>query len=510
MFYFNPQHLTVVAPELFILVNLLFSVLYFAAYAGRHMHSSLFMTMYYYLGLYLIGAFVLTLLTVNQFPQPSILLGGYIIHDYLSIYAKLTVFILTLLVGLISRPYFKVYPFKAFEYIVIAGLSIIGCTLLVSSFDLMGFFLTMELISFCLYTLAASRFNSVYAAESAIKYFVQGSFASGVFVFGLAMFFSMTGTTSYYFGQAIINNSYAIVHTYIFDFMYFFISMLLMLTLPLFKIAAAPFHYWIADVYEGSPLPVTAFFSVVVKFVMTIALVRLVGTLFKFWMCYFRDVLIFYALLSIVIGTFAACAEQRIKRVLAYSSINHSGYLLLGLVPAHYGALGSVIEYSFVYALTNLVVFAFLMLCVVESKTLFDRQMIFVSDLSLLSHNNYFYNICFSIALLSLAGLPPFAGFFIKFNVLYNFWLLDHTMLITFIVLYSVFSVYYYVRFIKCIFFSTNLKEVELVVRDKLNYFIIFCITVFTIVYPFIQIFISTICYKLGISATADALPRIK
>jgi NADH-quinone oxidoreductase subunit N len=510
VFVYDYGDLICLAPELFILFNLLAAVVYFAAYAGRNMHGSFFMAMYYYLGLYVLVAFFLSLQTTKLwYGQPLPILGAYLIHDELAIYAKATIYFLTFICGIISRPYFKVYPFKAFEYVVIAGLSIIGSTLLVSSFDLTGFFLAMELTSFCLYTLAASRFNSVYAVEAAIKYYVQGSFASGIFVFGLAMFFSMTGTTNYYAGQAIIMYSYMHFYHYIFDFMYLFSSMLLMLTLPLFKIAAAPFHYWIADVYEGSPLPVTAFFSIVIKFVMTISLVRIVGTLFKFWMCFFRDVLIFYALLSILIGTFAACAEQRIKRILAYSSITHSGYLIIGLIPAYFESFGAVIEYAFIYAITNLLIFAFLMACVIEAKTPQDRQIIFVSDLGLISNKSFFYGVCFSVAMLSLSGLPPFAGFFVKFNILYNFWSFGYCKITAFIIMYSVISTYYYLRFIKCLFFSNNVKQIHLILMDKTNKLIMFLITSFISAYPIIEFIINAFCLQLGASATAYFLPRL-
>jgi NADH-quinone oxidoreductase subunit N len=258
-FYFEFDHLIYIAPEVFIILSLLFAVIYFSAYAGRHMSNSYFMTAYYFLGLCIIIAFFLTIILAYFLPQPTIILGGYVVYDSLTLYTKLVVFVLTNFTGLISRPYLKVFPFKAFEYVIVTGKAIASSSALLASFDLAGFFVTMELVSFCLYALAAARFKSPYAVEAALKYLVQGAFISGIFAFGLALLLLLTGTPNYLHVKEILIDSYAIIHNQMFDFVYFYITMLCLLSLPLFKIAAAPFHYWIADVYEGSPLPVTAF-----------------------------------------------------------------------------------------------------------------------------------------------------------------------------------------------------------------------------------------------------------
>lgn len=496
-------------PEIYLLANIVFCLIYLSFYAGRSLHFAYFKVAFVFMQLSVFLCFLLHILNTYFWPASTlqVYLGGYLINDPFSFFFKIFISFLALLCSFISYSYYESQNVRTYEYTLLLAFSLMSSMLLISSYDLISFYLTMELISFCLYTLAASRFNSVYSVEAGIKYFVHGCCVSGIYVFGVALFFLMTGTTNYYNLHLHLNNffvdlvevtSFADVN--ILELIFLAVATSSTLILPFFKIALVPYHFWAADVYEGSPLPITAYFSIVIKVVMVASVIRLLYGLFLSFLPLLKYFLLFFGLTSVIIGALSALSEQKIKRILAFSSIGHSGYIVLGLVPMKYSSLGASINYVVIYAVTNVLIFAFLLATISLKVDSLNRYVVYVSDLGLLKNTNFSLSFCFSIALLSFSGLPPFAGFFAKFYVFYELWLAGHTLSVVLLILMSFVSTYYYLRFIKCLFFSPNLRSAYLVQNDVLNKVIIGLLAFFLVFYSLWAAQINLVSINLGAS----------
>jgi len=447
------------------------------------------------LGFCIIFSLLLSFFTLYQSTNKGVLIGDYLISDKFTNYSRIIIYILVLFWWAISKTYFAAYPEKTFEYNFLIGLSVFGLTLLPASCNLLGTFLLMELVGFILYTLAASRSDSPYVVEAATKYFFQGNFMSAIYIFGVAMVYSMTGTLSYYGLNNFFNRTPLASFEYTTDKIYMFTAMLFILSLFFFKIAIVPYHFWVADTYEGVTLPVTAFFAIVVKFTMTMALVRFMGLFFTtVFKPYFSMIFILLIALSVFFGTIAACAESRIKRVFAYSSIAHSGHLLAGLLCTN---MASVISYALVYAVANILIFAYLMSLAVDEKTP-GSQVIHISDLNIVSDKDYLYTTFFGGALFTLAGLPPFGGFVVKFRIIMGVWSDNHKFLAVFMLLLGVVAAFYYIRFIKCLWFSQDAKKIQLTTKDDLNKLICMITYIFLGGYGAFEILLNPIFYQMS------------
>jgi len=497
-------------PEIFLLGLVIFCLIYLSFYAGRSFHFIYFKVGFTFMQLGLVLCFLLHILNLINWPAHTVqvILGGYLICDLFSFFMKILINFLALICGFTSYAFQKNQNPHSYEYTLLLTLSLVGSMLLVSSYDLLSFYLSMELVSFCLYTLAASRYNSVYSVEAGIKYFIHGCCISGVYIFGVALFFLITGTTNFYnlhlsltdFFLDFILVQWSNGTANFLEFTFFSIALTAILALPFFKIALVPYHFWIADVYEGSPLPITAYFSIVIKLVMVASTIRTLYSLFLSVLPLLKYILILYAIFSIIIGALSAVAEQKIKRILAFSSISHSGYIIMGLVPMTYSSLGAAINYMVVYALTNVIIFAFLLMTIRTKSYNTQRSIIYVSDLGLLKKTNFFLGLCFSIALLSFAGIPPFAGFFAKFYIFYELWFAGYVFSVLTMILMSLFSTYYYLRFIKCLFFSLNKKTTQLTQTDLLNKITISILTFFLSFYYLWSARINLILICIGVS----------
>jgi NADH-quinone oxidoreductase subunit N len=485
-------------------------LLYVVAGAGRFMHFYFFRltTLYALLILFFSFHLLLILFYLDYFifffenlkknnligSVQITILNNYLVFDQFTLFFKLLIVFLTFISLLISFDYFKIQIIRAFEYPILIIFATVGSLFLISSYDLIGFYLTIEFISFCLYTLAASRYNSIYSAEAAIKYFVHGCCVSGLYVFGAALFFLSAGTTNFYLIAATIfnitqNTKMTLPAVLFSDVTIFIIAAVLTSILPLFKIAIVPYHYWVADVYEGSPMYVTAYFSIVIKLVMVIALIRFIFNVLPIFLFYLSEVFLFYGVISVIVGVLSALTEQKIKRILAYSSISHSGYIVLGLISYNFTGLLASLDYIIIYAFTNIIIFIFLLTCFSVKSGEYKKHIIFVSDLCLLQRQNYTAAVCFAIALLSFAGLPPFAGFFVKFNIFTVLWNAGYSTVVLILILMNLLSTFYYLRFIKCLFFSPNTHQVHPFNMTFINKNIMIFFTGLLIFYPFFSFY---------------------
>jgi len=354
------------------------------------------------------------------------------------------------------------------EFFILYLFSILGILFFISSSDLFMMFLSIEILSICLYALVATNRYSGYGAEASIKYFIFGAFSSGIMIFGISLIYGSLGTTNIFdiFHislsledlPSIINQSIEVTeylsHPLFITYSKLFIGLLFLFIGLLFKVTAVPFHMWAPDVYEGAPEPVVVFLSTVPKIAVFYLIARLSGFYFSKFMIILKPLLIICGILSVIVGTFLALRQYKIKRFIAYSSITHMGYILLGLSTGTIIGVKYSLIYIFVYIFTILNLWAIIFLL----KHNYGHKIDSLLDLGGVFYHNRLLGFNFVVTLFSLGGLPPFAGFFAKYFILYTL-VKSHMYFISFILIFfSLISIYYYVKIIKVIFFDSKIK----------------------------------------------------
>ena len=348
---------------------------------------------------------------------------------------------------IISINFFKELKLSRFEIPILILFATLGMMVLISSNNLMAMYLGIELQSLSLYVLAAIQRDSIKSAESGIKYFVLGALSSGILLYGCSLIYGFTGNTDFEEIKIALNSLDKLNIGILFGLIFVLVGLA-------FKISAAPFHMWTPDVYEGAPTSITAFFAIVPK-VSAIALIyRFCLEPFADFYNDWRQIVIFLSLTSMFVGAFAAIVQTNIKRLLAYSSIGHIGYALIGLASANSEGVKGVIIYMLIYVLMNIGIFS-----IILSLKLKDKYIENISDLSGLSKKKPLYSLCIAILMFSMAGIPPFAGFFGKFYIFVAALEADLIYLAILGVIASVIAAFYYLRIIKVIYFDEVLSE---------------------------------------------------
>jgi NADH-quinone oxidoreductase subunit N len=386
---------------------------------------------------------VVAAIAAGQSESRTVLMSGTFVSDAFSNFVKVAIFLATAAAVLMSMEYNKREGFERFEFPVLMVFAALGMSMMASANDLLSLYLGLELQSLSLYVLAAIRRDSTRATEAGLKYFVLGALSSGLLLYGASLIYGFTGTTNFetiagvmvdHGGGAPIGVVFGIV----------FVSAALA-----FKISAAPFHMWTPDVYEGAPTPVTAFFAAAPKLAAMALLVRVLveplGALVADW----RQIIVFVAIASMAIGAFAAIAQTSIKRLMAYSSIGHVGYALVGLAAGDEIGVGGVLVYMVIYVVMNLGAFA-----VILSMKRDGKMVETIGDLAGLSRTQPLLAAGLAVAMFSMAGIPPLAGFFGKFFVFKAAVSAGLFGLAVIGVVASVVGAYYYLRIVKIMYFD--------------------------------------------------------
>ncbi|MDC0161954.1 NADH-quinone oxidoreductase subunit NuoN, partial [bacterium] len=306
---------------------------------------------------------------------------------------------------IISKNYFIDTKINRFEIPTLLLFSTLGMMIMISSKNIMIMYLAIELQSLSLYVVASIKRNSIESAESGVKYFILGALSSGILLYGFSLVYGFTGQTSF----DEISNSLAQLESLPIGLIFGLVFVLVGLA---FKISAVPFHMWTPDVYEGAPTSITAFFAIVPKLAATALIFRFCLEPFKNFYFEWTQVIFFLSVASMFLGAIAAIAQKNIKRLLAYSSIGHVGYVLIALVAASDQGLKSASIYMFIYIVMNIAVFS-----IILSLKKSDSYVENISELSGLSKSNPVVSVSLAIIMLSMAGIPPFIGFFGKFYV---------------------------------------------------------------------------------------------
>ncbi|NIZ02106.1 NADH-quinone oxidoreductase subunit NuoN [Thalassospira lucentensis] len=328
-----------------------------------------------------------------------------------------------------------------FEFPILISLATVGMMAMVSATDMMSLYLGLELQSLALYVVAAIRRDTVRSTESGLKYFILGSIASGILLYGMSMVYGFTGTTSFAVLADTLTGGNLPVGAMV-GLAFIFAGLC-------FKISAVPFHMWTPDVYEGAPTPVTSFFAVAPKIAGLALFIRVAVGPFGGVVADWQQIIVLISILSMMLGSFAALRQENIKRLMAYSSIGHVGFALVGLAAGTEEGVTGVLVYLGIYLVMNLGTFA-VILCMRRN----DRMNEEITDLAGLAKTKPLMAAITAILMFSMAGIPPLAGFFGKF---YVFKAAVDAGLVTLAVIglvTSVVSAYYYLRIIKVMYFD--------------------------------------------------------
>jgi NADH-quinone oxidoreductase subunit N len=345
------------------------------------------------------------------------------------------------------------------EFPVLILFSVVGALILISAEDFLSFYLGLELMSFALYILTAINRENIKSQEAALKYFILGCLSSGFILFGISILYGVSG--SIYFSE-IAHNIGVVVEAGGINNIALILPIIFIIIGLLFKVSAVPFHMWAPDVYEGSPTPVTVFIASVPKVAVFIIFCRILYEPFGLLVYHYEKIIYFVAILSMVVGALGAINQTNFKRLLAYSAMNHVGFMLIALVHIDDESLRSLILYLVIYSITIIGAFAFLMAIkqshfsndVADKKPLED-----LSALSGLSSTSPYIAFAITILMLSMAGLPPFAGFFAKFFILMVALNNSFVELALLGAISTVVAAFYYLRVIKIIYFDKPIEE---------------------------------------------------
>ncbi len=414
----------------------------------------------------LIGSFALAVAEWGSNAEP--IYSGMLKFDHFAIGFSGICILGTLFLILLSKNYFEKISSNVAEYYTIMLFSLTGMIVMVSYHNLTMLFIGIEIMSVSLYILAGIRKNDFSSNEAALKYFLMGAFSTGFLLFGITMIYGATGSFNLsVINQYVTDNPSAINPL-------FYAGIILLIIGLCFKIGAAPFHFWTPDVYEGSPSLITAFMSTVVKTAGFAAFLRLFqmsfGALSDFWM----PTLLIIAILTLFIGNITALYQSSFKRMLAYSSISHAGYMLFAIIGLGAASTSAVFVYASAYTIASIIAFAALI--VVKKQAGTDN----FSSFNGLGKKNPFLAFAVTVSMLSLAGIPLTAGFIGKF-MMFSTVSSDYQMLLLLVaVINAVIGICYYFKVIMAMYFKEDIRNVVLV--DNYYKFVIGVAAIFTII----------------------------
>jgi len=384
--------------------------------------------------------------------------GGSFILDQLAVTLKIAVCVIVILVFIYSRDYLADHDIYKGEYYVLGLCATLGMMIMISAHSLLLIYLGLELLSLSLYAMIAFNRNSQSAAESAMKYFVLGAMASGILLYGISIFYGITGTLN-------INQLAEVVSLKIEQYPVPMAFALTFIVVGLaFKLGAVPFHMWLPDVYQGAPTSVTLFIGTAPKIAGFAMAMRLLvdglGDLQVDW----SQMLIALSVLSLAIGNVIAIAQTNFKRMLAYSTISHVGFILLGILSGTANGFASAMFYTITYAITSSVAFGVLLL--LNRKGAEAEN---IADLSGLNDGHPWHAAMLAIAMFSMAGVPPTVGFYAKLSVLQSVVQINLVWLAVFAVLFSVIGLFYYLRVIKVMYFDKPIPDQIITIKQALD-----------------------------------------
>jgi NADH-quinone oxidoreductase subunit N len=428
--------LAVIRPELFVAVAAM-GMLMFGAF--RKENSARFVS---WLG---VGVFVVAgVLVFAGSADTAMAFGNQFIVDDFAVFAKILLISGAALSLILAVPYNLREGIDQFEYPILIVFAVLGMMMMVSANDLISLYLGIELQSLALYVVAAIRRDTLRSSEAGLKYFVLGALSSGILLYGVSLVYGFAGTTNFKVLANIFvadeNASIGVI-----------VGIVFIAAGLAFKVSAVPFHMWTPDVYEGAPTPVTAFFAVAPKIAAMALFVRVMLEPFGDLVLEWQQVIWFVSLASMVLGSFAAIAQTNIKRLMAYSSIGHMGFVLVGLAAGNEQGVVGILVYLTIYLFMTIGTFG----CILAMKRA-GRMVEDIDSLAGLSKTNPLMALALAIFMFSMAGIPPLGGFFAKFFVFKAAIDAELYVLAVAGLLTSVVGAFYYLRIVKLMYFDES------------------------------------------------------
>ena len=432
------ENLELILPEIFISLSIMFLLI-----LGVFKKNSALLI--YNLTTVTLIILLVLLLNLYQVSELSIFNNSYKI-DKLATFMKLLTIGSGIFVMLTSSKYIELTKINKMEYPILILSAILGMMVMISSNDLIVFYMGLELQSLALYVLASFNRENLLSTESGLKYFVLSALSSGLLLYGCSLIYGFTETTNF---NEILENSKSGQYGLTFGIVFVLVGLA-------FKISAVPFHMWAPDVYQGSPTSVTTFFAILPKIAALSVFIRFLYVPFAEMNDQWQMIIVFLSIASMIFGAVAAIGQKNLKRLVAYSSIGHMGYALAGLASGTNQGIQGSISYMAIYLVMNLAFFSCLFM-LRRNNEYYEN----IEDLSGLSKNHPVLSFSLLIILFSLAGIPPLAGFFAKFYVFMA--VIEQQMYFLAIIglLATVVAAFYYLRIIKIIYFDKEKEKFE-------------------------------------------------
>lgn len=441
-FQFDTSSLLLILPEIFLLSAIVVILL-----LDLFLSKSFKQITYYLTQFSLLITGILSFNLIGH-TDAVIFSNSFVLDDMASVF-KVMMAGATMVAMVYSRHYLMQHQLFRGEYFVLVLLSVLGMMVMVSGYSLLTLYLGLEILSLSLYALIAIARERSVAIEAALKYFVLGAIASGLLLYGMSMIYGISGSLNIADIAVFSSNTdLGSKETLIINF-----GLVFLVIGIAFKLGAVPFHMWVPDVYQGAPTCTTMFISTVPKIAAVAMLVRILidglGAMQPYW----SDLFALLALLSIALGSVVALMQTNIKRLLAYSTISHIGFILLGFMTGVVSGYGAAVFYVLVYVLMSLAGFGVIILL---NKSGFEADEI--SDYKGLSKHSPWFALLMLIVMLSMAGVPPFIGFYAKFFILQQLISAGFVTVAIIAVVFAVISAYYYLQIIKSMYFTDSDK----------------------------------------------------
>ena len=375
--------------------------------------------------------------------ETSLTISNFVLKENTTtLLLKVFIILATLVFFIICKYYFKTKSTIAFEIPLVILFSLFGIITVINSNDLLLTYLALEMQSLSIYALVASNTRSNLSTEAGLKYFILGSFISGFLLYGISLIYLMTGTTNLSTIQLILlsTNSNLII-----------LGLSLIVAGLIFKLSAAPLHNWTPDVFDGAPTIITLFIATIPKIAIIYLTINLLHSTFYNLSQYWTALLFITAIASLITGCLGGLYQNKLKRLLAYSTINNVGFILLGLALNTKGGTGIALFYVGIYIILNIGVFVILILF---TKNKINKELIYIRELSEIFLTHPILGLTLALNIFSLVGIPPLAGFFSKFFILNMLILNNHTPIALFALFMSVITSFYYIRLIKLLYFN--------------------------------------------------------
>jgi NADH-quinone oxidoreductase subunit N len=389
----------------------------------------------------------------------TISFGGMFINTPFTAFCKMLVLVGTALSLYLSLGYYKDHRKKCIcEFPVLIILAAAGMLMIISAHSLISLYMGLEMQSLALYILAAIDRDNTKSSEAGLKYFVLGALSSGIILYGCSFIYGFSGTIDFNTLKVLYSGTESLPIGVLIGLVFVIVGIC-------FKISAVPFHMWTPDVYEGSPMPVTAFFAIVPKVAALALFIRLTLDAFSSSWEQWQQIVIFVSAASMIVGALGAMRQTNIKRLIAYSSIGHVGYMLVGLAAANIEGVKAILLYLIIYISLSAGIFACIMMIKRKEGKSED-----IASLSGLAKTRPMLAMAIAVIMLSMAGIPPFAGFFAKFFIFFAAIKQGLYVLSVLGVLSSVIAAFYYLRIVKIMYLDEATVPLDQNVQPEMQY----------------------------------------